>query len=387
MNILIIEDDLTKAGKVAGVAREYFRDAIEKLEFADSMASATKAIYEREFDLIITDLLLPPRTPDVAIDLSDQITATIQDSKFNRAASIIAVSGFSDIIEERRRYFSDLGMFLVEYKTDDDSWIPPLKMCFQRVEVKTRYSFIVFCALEKERTAYKAVNGAVYGDDFLVKGLNCTNIQLGPHRGLCIKMPRAGLVDAAIIASKAINLFSPKVVAISGICAGVAGETDIGNIVAGSFAWEYQVGKWSVEDFKMEPYQVHLRSDILDELEIFVGKDKLGLQFKDNTFSDRTIRNQEVVIGPFASGSAVIADPARVNGINSQQRKMAAIDMEMHSIYRACDLSAERPAFFGVKTVVDLADQNKGDEHHINGSITSARFACSFIKQLLDRRD
>ncbi|MGV2100551.1 5'-methylthioadenosine/S-adenosylhomocysteine nucleosidase family protein, partial [Rhizobium sp. 21-4511-3d] len=216
--------------------------------------------------------------------------------------------------------------------------------------------------------------------------LNCTNLQIGEHKGLCIKMSRVGLVDAAIIASKAINMFSPKVVAMSGICAGVAGHSEIGTLVAGNFAWEYQAGKWSVDDFKMEPYQVHLHPPVLDELELFVAKDKLGLQFKENTFPDPKTRHHEIVIGPFASGSAVIADPERVKTISEQQRKMAAIDMEMHSIYRACDISAERPAFFGAKCVVDLADHNKGDEHHVNGSIISARFVSAFVHHLLEKR-
>lgn len=385
MEILIIEDSKEKFDQVEAITKTYFKDDYVEVIRCEDMAGATKNIYEKKFDLIITDLLLPPRHGDTQVDLSDEITATIQDSKLNRATSTIALSAFSDIIEERRRYFSDLGIFLVEYD-DASKWVNALEMCFQRVAVKARYEFVIFCALEKERSAYRAA-GCTVGEPFVARGLNCLRVEIDGKKGLCIRMPRAGLVDAGIVAAKAIELYSPKIVAMSGICAGVKGHSSIGSLVIASFTWEYQVGKFNTDGFKIEPYQVHLEgTHVMPEIENFIGRDAVGLKFKDNTFSDTDVLYKPVVMGPVASGSAVVADPKRVKEISEQQRKMSAIDMEMHAVYRACELAPERPVFFGAKTVVDMANSNKGDEHHVNGSIVSARFTVALISHLTKLR-
>ena len=51
-----------------------------------------------------------------------------------------------------------------------------------------------------------------------------------------------GLVGMAITASKAIEAFQPKIVCMSGICAGVEGEVGLLDIIIGNICWEYQTG-------------------------------------------------------------------------------------------------------------------------------------------------
>jgi adenosylhomocysteine nucleosidase len=77
---------------------------------------------------------------------------------------------------------------------------------------------------------------------------------------------------------------------------------------------------------------------------------------------------------PLATGSAVIASTERMGEINLQHRKMAGLDMELYGVYKAADLSALDPVFFGAKTVVDVGDAHKGDTYHEYGSVLSARF-------------
>ena len=59
------------------------------------------------------------------------------------------------------------------------------------------------------------------------------------------------------------------------------------------------------------------------------------------------------------------------------------VDMEMHGVYQACDLSSDKPLFLGAKTVVDLADSGKGDKHHEAVSIISAHFIAEPIVHIL----
>lgn len=58
--------------------------------------------------------------------------------------------------------------------------------------------------------------------------------------------------------------------------------------------------------------------------------------------------------------------------------------MEMYSVFRASAQSYDSSAvFFGAKTVVDLADENKSDKYHQYGCILSARFVARSIMELL----
>jgi nucleoside phosphorylase len=75
---------------------------------------------------------------------------------------------------------------------------------------------------------------------------------IGDSRGMAIVPFRMGLVGMAIACSKAIELFRPKIVAMSGICAGVDGESKLLDIVVGQTCWEYQTGKFKDGKFRQE---------------------------------------------------------------------------------------------------------------------------------------
>jgi nucleoside phosphorylase len=104
---------------------------------------------------------------------------------------------------------------------------------------------------------------------------------------------------------------------------------------------------------------------------------------KDISVDRPSIKSTPRIV-PFASGSAVVASTDRIKEIADQHRKMAGIDMEMYGVYKSLKLSC-RPEimFFGVKTVVDFADEQKSDNLHNYGAIVSSRFAVMAIKELL----
>ena len=89
-------------------------------------------------------------------------------------------------------------------------------------------------------------------------------------------------------------------------------------------------------------------------------------------------------IVPFASGSAVIASKEKLAKVQDQHRNVAGIDMELFGIYLAVKLSGNsQMEFFGVKTVVDMADKSKNDELHEYGCMVSARITALAISALL----
>ncbi len=306
----------------------------------------------------------------------------MQASEKNRGTATVALSGFDSVVEEHRRDFADAGVLLVRYDQSSSAWIDVLKACLQRYVQRSRFDFVVICALDKEREAFNSTR-AVNLELKNILGLDCMTMDIGEYSGACIKLPRMGLVEASIISTRAIEIFSPKLLAMSGICAGVAGQSDIGTLIVADMCWEYQAGKWADKGFRIEHYDVGLTASTRTALNHFAAQDKGALKLKTDLTDDLKLRAQPVQFSPMATGSAVIASQERIDAIAEQHRKMAGLDMEMFGLYKAADLAGHDMIVFGAKTVVDLADSSKGDQFHRYGAVLSARFVCDAIPYLL----
>ena len=188
-----------------------------------------------------------------------------------------------------------------------------------------------------------------------------------------------GLVNMAITATKAIELFQPKIVAMSGICAGVKGQTNYLDIVVGSTCWEYQTGKWKDGEFKQEPYQVSLKTNLEVDLQQSSENQELLRSIKDGLYFTE-LQSLAIKVAPISSGSAVIADADFMQRIGEQHRKMAGLEMEMFSLYEAANQSLAAPLYFGAKSVVDMGDSTKGNEFQEPGCIVSARYTVSMLE-------
>jgi nucleoside phosphorylase len=191
-----------------------------------------------------------------------------------------------------------------------------------------------------------------------------------------------GLVEATSVASRSIEAFNPRFVAMSGICAGLSGRAAIGSLIVADPCWEHQAGKWAADGFKREQYDVDLDVDTRTLLEQLINENgKNWIELKAGLIEESIIF-EKIEVAPMITGSAVIADSNKVIDLKEDHRKTAAIDMEMYGVYRSARISARKPVFFGAKTVVDLADEAKGDKYHGYGSALSARFIVKAIEHL-----
>ena len=168
---------------------------------------------------------------------------------------------------------------------------------------------------------------------------------------------------------------------MSGICAGIAGQSSIGALIIADPCWEYQAGKWATDGFKIEHYDACIEINTRTILSQIIDRIGKGMDLKKGLIEDAVVF-QAIKLAPMATGSAVIADANGLEMIQEQHRKIAALDMEMYGVYKAAQLSAVNPIVFGAKTVVDLADSSKGDRYHEYGSILSARFVLEAIIEL-----
>jgi nucleoside phosphorylase/CheY-like chemotaxis protein len=382
MNVLVLEDQSDKFDLLKSEVASSFNQTAISVVRAETFATATKLIYEARFDLIIIDLMMPFRDNEDPQDISEDVISVLELSTLNGGASIIALSGFDALVQSQRQRFAEAGIILVHYDAVDDQWKRHISTALARIKEQTVFDFVIVCALEKERTAYKTT-AATIGELRNIRGLDCLTLQMGSLRGVCIKLPRMGLVEASIVTTRAIELFKPRVIAMSGICAGVAGNSKLGTLVLADMCWEYQAGKWSETGFKIEHYDVPISAEVRTTLSQIIALDPKGTRYKENLIEDPIVF-ESIIVAPMSTGSAVVASAERMQDIGAQHRKMAALDMEMYGVYKAAELSSGNPLFFGAKTVVDLADSAKGDTYHEYGSILSARFVLDAISMVCE---
>ena len=155
---------------------------------------------------------------------------------------------------------------------------------------------------------------------------------------------------------------------MTGICAGVRGETNLGDVVVANPTWDYGSGKYSTdkdgkEVFEQSNYHFGLSSRIRGLLEPLEGETEYLSEVRKRFSGDKPDTVTRLHIGPFASGAAVIARTEIMLWIKNQNRKLIAIDMEAHAIACAAhEMPPPSMEFLVLKGVSDFADEVKGDK-------------------------
>lgn len=381
MQILLIEDQEKKISSIIKFIKETVPQNHVNIVKTDSLEGARIQILKNTFDLIIFDVYLPIKSCDdsSAEDVSLDILSTYKHSQ-NYQTEAIAITQYEVSEIENLSLFNESGVTVVNY-SDDDRWKGSLLVKLNRVLNCVKYDFLIFCALTKERSAFSHADVKL-GEQKLIKGINCQEITLDGKNGLCIKPQRMGLVNMAITVTKAIEEFQPKIIAMSGICAGVPGEANFLDLIVAELCWEYQTGKFKNNEFKQEPYQSEVEPILLAELSQFSEDPQVLKNIKRELFASE-LKISTIKLAPISSGSAVIASEEKMLEIGLQHRKMTALEMEMYSMYEAANQSLCKPLCFGVKAVVDLGDAAKSDDLHEPACILSARFVSDFLKKKL----
>ena len=93
----------------------------------------------------------------------------------------------------------------------------------------------------------------------------------GERRVLPPHAPQMGMTAAAILATKMIHTFSPKYLAMVGICAGIRGVCNFGDVICVDPCWEWGSGKFiehsGASEFLQAPSQLRLDTFIRARLD------------------------------------------------------------------------------------------------------------------------
>jgi len=378
MSIVVFEDVDSKFDAVLQALEErgvHQRD-VKRVQTTAEFAALGKS----DVSLCIIDIVMPTVKGGQARNVGLEILEML-DHSGRAKIPVLAITAYADEFESLRDTFSARGCIIYDFEAKS-LWAKALDIYLAQINEKDRYKFIIFTALAMERSAFLSLPN--FNPTSLIRfGIDHWDVEIAGAFGTIVLLPRMGLVTAAATVSRVLEKYDPKIVAMSGICAGV-GEAPLGQLLAADICWEYQSGKWYDEAFEAEPYQVNMKPRTRIHIAKMLENPTLLSELEAGYGGEfRPQRRVPPKLAVFTSGSAVIASEKRLANVKAQHRKVSGLDMEMFGFYSAVDLSGSGAQFVGAKVVVDKADSHKDDKLHEYGSFLSAKFITMAVMELL----
>jgi nucleoside phosphorylase len=169
---------------------------------------------------------------------------------------------------------------------------------------------------------------------------------------------------------------------MTGVCAGVKESCSLGDVLVADPCWDWQMGKYQKEVFEAAPDQIQVPLEITQRMSLLRQDRKFLIDTVEKYEGERPSQIPNLLIGPVASGSAVLADISTLETVRGQHRKLLGIDMELYGVYSSVrDCCAPRPLAFGLKGVCDYADHVKNDKYQRYAAYMSAQILCSFVER------
>jgi nucleoside phosphorylase len=205
---------------------------------------------------------------------------------------------------------------------------------------------------------------------------------VGVYRVVVMSMLGMGRVPAAVATKDAIRRWQPRYIVLVGIAGGVAAKTvAIGDILISDQIVDYELQKLTPEGPEMR-WEVHRADPQL-----------LNACYN---FSSSNWHNRKAVgvnrprrgkpkrhTGPIASGDKVIAFGEVLAKYQDVWSRLIGVEMEAAGVATAVFQSTEKPGFFMVRGVSDLADEDKGSPDVAQWRSYACAVAASFTIELL----
>lgn len=403
MNILIADDQnqryksLIKKLTSRGIPRD-------NITLVASAKDAQQNLLDTNFDLFILDILLPLWSEDIGDTgrySQDILLSLFQSDEYKRPRTIIGITGDKSTVTNELLNFENYLLGVVEFSASCSKWEDRILNTVDYIsgylldehcttQHKESIDLAIVCALKDPELSEvlklpwnwqesKSLNDKLFYRQgyFISKGRSFSVV--------VASCERMGMVSSALTSSALIHKFSPKVIAMTGICAGVKGKVKLGDIIFAEFVWDYQAGKkLESGQHESDPYQVlaspciKAHAEQIQEDKLFFKK--LALEYDSNDAS--LVNIPDFHIGPIAVGSSVLADEEIVDSIKDQSRNVLGVEMEIFGLYyTAHNAPSPVPKFFAIKSVCDFADSNKNDDFHNYAGYTSA----NTLKELFER--
>lgn len=394
LKILILDDSESKVRRIENVLSCYEEINFDNWNICTNTRDAKKALREVEYDLLILDVQVPNREGEEpqrqgGVDLLREIHSR---ACYKKPICIVGLTEYSESLEEVEDEFGDRLWSLVLYATSSDEWSGRLSRKIEyllemRKDEKNDVQYgvdlgIITALSTPEFEALVSLNEWQIETAAERDPVNYwrTNFDLADKRieVVAAHAPQMGMTATAVTATKMINEFRPKYLAMVGIAAGVPNQANIGDLIVADPCWDWGSGKWKstpdgVRLFEPDPMQERLHPR-MQALFADVQRDS---SLFSSAWADYSGAKPEsppkLHIGPCVSGASVLADKQTRDGIQEHSRKLVGIDMEAYGLmHAAAHAPSPAPKAFSMKAVCDFADSEKNDGYQEYGSSISA---------------
>ena len=389
-SILVVDDDVGKVDRIVRLLVQVGVRDEDVLTVRDA-AAARRALGSRHFDLMLLDVLLPVREGsqphgDVSVELLRQI---VEDNTVHSPSHIVAVTAEPGAARDHQEGFRDLVTQVLHVGPGDSEWERSLSLLIQRLRrgnARDAYECdiaIVTALRSPELEPVLSLEGSKWGpEESIARGVvaRTGSLLVGGNswKAVCAHAPQVGSVAAFHVCMAVTSHFRPKVLAMVGICGGIASDIRLGDVVIATSSWDWQSGKWDQErGLLFEGTQRHIAPELLS---VAHG-------------TDLTMAHREFVgekpdyvpgarAAPMVSGSSVISNGNLHTLLRAQHRKIAAVDMECFGVYFAAGVSETPfPMPVCIKSISDLADSQKDDKYHKFCSAMSVATLMSLLER------
>ena len=195
-------------------------------------------------------------------------------------------------------------------------------------------------------------------------------------------LPRYGPQEMTLHLSRVLEECQPRIVIMTGICAGDPQQVQLGDLVVAERTFTYDNGKYTFDEQGRRMHQhdtmtYQLDANILQFLGLFSDWEPLVARLERPSPQPEQSK-VACYIKAMASGSAVRADRP-FEDVQTPVRGTAAIDMEGAAFGLVMNRHPLTPWLI-VKGVSDYADKTKNDDYHRYAAYASALYALSFIQ-------
>ena len=217
------------------------------------------------------------------------------------------------------------------------------------------------------------------------------DVTRGPRsvRIVTLRQLEKGLTTAAITTTKALCIWKPSVVVMTGICAGVRGCVDLGDLIVATQCFEHSSGQ--LNDGNLIPLQnrVVIQPWLLDFLMSLTDSSAILHQIQTGYTQPLPVGYKtNIHYGSMACGPQVIKDRSYIDQLKGREYSVVGLDMESYGVALAasmCSTHAHTIVPLIVKGVCDFADSDKSDDWHDYCSYASAAFVLTVLEQIFSR--
>ena len=391
MRVLIVDDESVKAREIIALTDE------RRIEF-ETVSSSNEALRyfkKKKYDLLILDIMLPQdeRTVDISKSGGIELIKSIQSlQNIYIPREIICISSEKSIVT---KYEAELKKYLIpilHYKQDEDEWKELIVNRIKHINTSLKDEIKIDIAIITATTdEYDAVVREFKPDSLLPVLDDSGSYKIGTMKCdeedkliLVTQLPEMGMPAASNTVTKLIMRFNPDKLFMVGICGGVKGKVELGDVIIASSSWDYGNGKITpnTDDektyykFEAEPHQIGAETGTISLMRDHANGILREVENEWNAKNENDMISSKIHISPLPSGASVIADDKLFNEIiKPQHRKCVGLDMETYGFYYAVKNTYNRNyEFLSIKSVSDFADSDKNDDYHKKCCFISARF-------------